>query len=237
MMYRVVPALALAFFVTACDKEKDKGTATFAKLAVANSTAAALTEDGATFTPTVLGLQLIDVRIMQELDSTQHPAPIIWYNPECGSATTTNTEVDGKTYEYTQSPGCDLSKITTYFDFARPTADVNAELNSQPNKVYPETYKFVSITWCAGETPTDNVKFQADGMTEPAFVGSGGCGQISSEAVPPLVIAEGETITISLDYSIEGIVGPTGNGCWTSTDGATVRCINVPQFSPSATKG
>jgi len=237
MMLRLAIAAALLSSLSACDKKKDKGEGTYAKLSVANSTTAALTATSGTFTPSVLGLQLIDVRIMQELDTTEHPAPIIWYNPECGSATTSSTEIDGKEYEYTQSPGCDLSKLTTYFDFARSTDEVNEELNSQPNLVYPETYKYVSISWCAGETVTDNVKFQADGMDEPAYVGSGGCGTMSAEAVPPLEVGEGDSITIALDYSIDGIVNASsGNGCWTSDDGTIKRCITLPAFKPSVRK-
>ncbi len=225
-------------FAFACGDKKKNGAATYAKLAVAHSTAADLNLTGDSFTPSVLGLKLIDVRIMQELDSTQHPAPVIWYNPECGTAETTGTEAGGKQYEYTQSPGCDLEKITEFFDFARTTDEVNADLNSQPNKVYPETYKYVSISWCAGETPSDNIEFQADGMSSPAYVGTTSCGQRSAEAVPPIVIAEGETVTISLSYSIEGIVKDQGSGvgCWTSEDEATTRCLDLPEFKPSASK-
>lgn len=240
MNRRLIFGLLLLGLLNACgEKEKDKkGDSTYAKLAVANATIAGLSTEPNTFTPTVLGLQLVDVRIMTELDTKNNPAPVIWYNPECGTATTTETEIDGKLFEYTQSPGCDLSKLTTYFDFARPTAQVNSELNSQPNKVYPATYKYVSISWCAGETVTDNVKFQADGMSEPAFVGSGSCGTMSAEAVPALVVSEGETVTISLDYSISGIVNDSsGTACWTNTDGSVKRCITLPAFKPSATKG
>jgi len=237
MLYRAIIAFACLTFLSACDKKKEDGDSTYAKLSVDHAAASGLVQADGTYTPTVLGLQLIGVRIMTELDSTQSPAPVIWYNPECGSATTTETEIDGKIYEYTQSPGCDLSKLQSYFDFARPSAEVNAELNSQPNKVYPHTYKYVSISWCAGETVTDNIQFQADGMTEPAFVGSGGCGSMSAEAVPPIDIGEGDSITVSLNYSIEGIVSEgTGNACVTMDDGVTMRCITLPQFKPSATK-
>ena len=239
MSNRVLIAISCFVFLLGCERETKKGDSTLAKLAVVNSTGPGLNLDPQTFTPTVFGLKLIDVRIMQELDSTQHPAPIIWYNPECGTATTSATEVDGKEYEYTQSPGCDVKNITKYFDFARPTAEVNVELNSQPNKIYPEDYKYVSITWCAGEIPNDSIEYQADGMSEPAYAPPGGCGQLSTEAVPPITITEGETVTISLDYSIEGLITDQGSGasCWVSEDGETKRCVSLPQFKPSVTKG
>src|SRR5262249_39903003 len=143
-----------------------------------------------------------------------------------------------KLYEYTQSPGCDLTKVTKYFDFARPSAEVNAELNSQPNKVYPHTYKFVSISWCEGAA-TNNVQFQAEGMSEPYATSTGGCGSTSAEAVPPISIGEGESVTISLSYSIDGIVSGSGGGniCWTDPDDSTVsRCLTMPVMTPSASK-
>lgn len=239
MWIKTLFIIGFCLFAAGCDKKKEKGDSTFASLAVANSTAAALNLDENKFTPTILGLKLIDVRIMQELDSTQHPAPVIWYNPECGTASTTSTDVGDKEYEYTQSPGCDVTKITNYFDFARPTAEVNAELNSQPNKVYPETYKYVSISWCEGTMLADSIEFQADGMDSPAYAPTGGCGQLSAEAVPPIIISEGETVTISLDYSIKGLVSDQGSGasCWVSEDTLTKRCISLPTFTPTVTKG
>jgi hypothetical protein len=232
LLLRLSLATSIVLF-SACSE--DKGESTYAKFAVENASTAALNAMG-TYTPTVFGVKMIDVRIMTELDSTQNPAPVIWYNPECGSESTTSTEVDGKLFEYTQSPGCDITKVTKYFDFSRPTATVNAEINSQPNKVYPATYKYVSIGFCEGST-TDNVVFQADGMSESATGTSGSCGVKSAEAVPPIEIKEGETLTISLKYSIDGIVSDSGSGiCWTSDDGATKRCLNMPTFEPSAAK-
>ena len=237
MLIRFSIAIFCVACLINCDKKKDKGAATFAQLAVDNQTTTELKLDAGRYTPTVLGLRMIDVRILQELDSTQHPAPIIWYNPECGTATASTTEVGGKEYDYTQSPGCDITKLSTYFDFARPTAEVNAEINSQPNKVYPATYKYVSISWCAGEMVDNNIEYQAEGMDQVAYAGTGGCGQISAEAVPPLEIAEGETVKIALNYSIEGLVSDQGtSSCWTSTDGVTKRCISLPEFNPTASK-
>lgn len=234
MHSRIVPIVLAALAFAACEKKKEEGDSTYAQLAVANSSTLRLTQAG-TYTPSVFEVKLIDVRIMQELDSTKHPAPVIWYNSECGTSSTTETEVDGKTYEYTQSPGCDIDKITNYFDFARPTEEVNAELNSQPNKVYPETYKFVSMAWCESASPTDNVRFQADGMSEPLAGGSGGCGTISAEAVPPLEIGEGDTVTISLDYSIDGMISDqSGEFCY--EEGDVKRCFNMPKFVPSVVK-
>lgn len=232
----ILGVIAAAVVVSACGKdEKKKGNSTYANLAVANSTNLHLTTAENKFTPTLLEMKLIDVRVLQELDTTKHPAPIIWYNPECGTATSSETEVDGKTYEYTQSPGCDITKITKYFDFARTSTEVNAELNSQPNKVYPAAYKYVTVTWCAGDIPSDNVRFQASGMSAPHAISSGSCGTISAEAVPPLTIAEGESVTISLNYSIADSVSSEGSsGCWTS--GSVKRCLTLPTMTPTITK-
>jgi hypothetical protein len=139
-------------------------------------------------------------------------------------------------FEYTQSPGCDLSKVSTFFDFARPTEEVNEEINSQPNKVYPATYKYVSIGFCEGSS-VDNVQFQADPMTEPLAGSSGSCGVLSAEANPPLTIAEGESMVISLKYSITGMISSdSGDFCWTSDDSATKRCFNMPDFEATAAK-
>jgi hypothetical protein len=85
-------------------------------------------------------------------------------------------------------------RVTKYFDLARPTAEVNAELNSQDATLEPATYRYARVELCksyGGQTQADipTRMWQGPGMdAEQPFV-SGDCGRTSqprsSPARPP----------------------------------------------------
>src|SRR5690606_34669748 len=110
-------------------------------------------------------------------------APIIWAAPGCpiqqlsspAGATGASSEPDETQYEYYGMEGCPDDAVEDYFDFARSTEAVNAELNSQGLAVLPHTYKYVALNFCSGPTPnqTDPLTFKTEDMEE-AFYGTPG---------------------------------------------------------------
>jgi hypothetical protein len=71
----------------------------------------------------------------------------IWINPNCP----TETDESGAV-RVSNNGNCDTSKITDYFEFARPTAEVNAELNAQQLKIPADTYKYAKVQICENQT-------------------------------------------------------------------------------------
>jgi hypothetical protein len=251
----LIAGLSIFSLAAACSKkdENKDGNSGMAKLALANSAAdsAGLTDfftnqEATTYTPSHLGVKILGVRLTQELDNTNLVSPVIWANPACKTRTT-ETTVDGDdgdiNYGYTTMDGdCNDAMVTDYFELARSSALVNAELNSQALKVLPATYKYVTIDFCAGGAKTNNLSFLADGMTDPTQVKMGTCGINSVEANPPIVIADGEAVVVALAYSLADTVYDYGEGmgkgtnCYFSEDGSVRRCVNFPPLQPTFSK-
>lgn len=226
----------------ACSK-KEEGKAANAALALTNDTAAtALTGACAEghfaeqcFTPSHYALKLLNVIVSPDEEGAQSgPAGLIWSNPGC-PIQTTSSEIDEKTYDYDSvGNGCSDDSVATLFNFARPTDEVNAELNSQDHKILPGTYNYVQMTFCIGGTQgAYNAEFTADGMTEPYRLKSGQCGISSVAANPPIVVGEGESVTIALSYDLQNIIyeghaESDPNFCYVSEDKTVVRCFDYP---------
>ena len=161
----------------------------------------------------------------------------IWINSECP---VTVSEDDGKS-----STSCSDEVVTKYFDFARNTAEVNAELNSQGLSVLAGTYNYVRIEFCTGGAKSNNVQFQTDSMDEPYQTKIGACGVTSVKADPPVTIPEDGSVKITLTYDLSsaiygtdsnssfGMGGGANDICWKHSDGEKIRCYNPPQFTPS----
>ncbi len=255
-----VPVTALIFctLLCACSKEKNekvkKGTSGTATVAMVNESSqllheAFLVEEAATtYTPSSFGVKLLGVRLTQDKDGNDPVgvSPVIWANSACKTQTreTTVDEDDGEVqYGYTSYDGdCTDAMVSTYFELARSSAAINAELNAQALVVMPGTYKYVTLDFCQNGPTTNNVSFVAPGMSSAAQIQIGTCGTNSVEANPPIVIGEGEAVVVSLTYSLEDIVydyGPgmgKGANCYFNNDETVRRCINPPNIEPSFTK-
>lgn len=156
------------------------------------------------------------------------------------------------------SPHCTSADDCDFFEFARSTAALNAELNSQALDVQPGTYRYVRLEFCYhGDTPTQpNVSWTGPGMASPqGFIG-GGCGITSQEFDPPLVLEAGDTVSVALGYDLtnsittgspadspgqNALTAPDGHGIGYSNcalnDAMTAKvCFNMPSFAPSVSK-
>jgi hypothetical protein len=228
-----------------------------ASLQLANQTSQARTNtvlaDG-----TTLRLKMIAVYITEDVDPVSMDnigaSAMIWINPQCGGDLS-GCNVDG----FAQPAGG--PRITDYFDLSRPSAEVNAELDSQGLAVTPGTYRFARVELCkaldasAPSAPTMMWK-GADMTTEQPFA-SGDCGRTSLAFDPPLVLAAGDAVAVTLGYDLDRAVArgmpvpgnPSSVVGATELDGtahqfrtcsdvdATHRdCLDFPELAPSAAK-
>ena len=176
---------------------------------------------------------------------------MVWVNPQCeGDVSSCNIE------GFSQPVG---PRVTTFFDSARPTAEVNAELNSQDALVSPGTYRFARVDMCKSydfSLPTaPTMMWRGPGMTDELAITSGECGRTSLAFDPPLVLAAGDSVEVALGYDLAAAVvsgppAPPGDGCSYSIAGhtdhcfrtcvdvdATTRdCLEFPDFAPTATR-
>lgn len=236
--------------ILGCQKKEDKPATGTASVAFANGTALGLQDAcvGTSFgsgtlcyKPSVLGLKMLNAYIVEDIGPDQNNigehGGSIWINPECPVSV---SEDDGKS-----STNCSDEVVTKYFDFARDTAAVNTELNSQGLSVLAGTYNYIRIDFCIGGAKSNNVQFEAEGMDEPYQTKIGGCGVTSVKAVPPVTIPEDGSVKITLTYDLStaiygndsnstfGMGGGANDICWKHSDGEKIRCYNPPQFIPS----
>jgi len=201
------PAFTSTLAVTALALAACTGSAS-ARLELANQTSAlspgvaGLLADG-----TSLRVKLVAAYLAEDVDPVSQDnvgrSAMIWLNPECGGDIS-GCNVAGMALP----PG---PRITQYFDLARPSAAVNAELNSQDSAIDLATYRYARVELCksyGGQTQATvpTLMWQGPGMTaEQAFV-SGDCGRTSLPFDPPLVVAAGDAVTISLGYDLASAV-------------------------------
>ena len=238
-----VLALATAFPLAACGKKKSHDTGT-ASAALANGTPAAL--DGpapATPTPstaaaTVAQLKITSIQLISDVDSNGNfvgDAPYIYIAPTC-SPTTDSDGTKGL------GPGLCPADSLSYFDINRPSAAVNADLNSQGLTVPAGTYKYVQISFNGTDTPTKpTVKFQTSAMTAPfEFVSSMNATR-SAAANPPITVNKGDTVVVTLTYDlsqaiiVNGAAGTIGggNGVNCTRVSGSSYCWGYPALTPS----
>jgi len=229
------------------------------KFQMSNDTAAARTTDGAAATDgVVLKLKLIAAYLAEDVDPTTMDnigaTEMIWLNPQCQDDIS-GCNVSG----FTQPAGG--PRITDFFDLARTNAEVNADLNSQAATITPGSYRYARIEMCkayAPETqPTDpTLMWEGPGMTAEQPFTSGDCGRTSAAFDPPLVLAAGDSVAVTLGYDLSTSIvagAPAPNGAY-SVAGALVDgqphyfracedldadhrvCMDYPDFVPSAAK-
>jgi hypothetical protein len=232
-----------------------------ARLALANQTAAASGKSQALLADgTSLRLKLLAVYLAADVDPTTMnnvgETQMIWLNPQC------NDDISGCNIDgFTKPPG---PRVTDYFDLARSNADVNAELNSQGATISPGTYRYARVEMCKaydGERmPTaPTMMWAGPGMTSEQPFTSGDCGRTSLPFDPPLELAAGDSVEVTLGYDLGAAVvaGHPGSrqGCSFSIAGhddpggtphcfracvdidpSSRVCMDFPDFVPSAAK-
>ena len=247
--------LSLSLALSGC-----MGSAT-ARLELANQTASSAARSSAILADgTSLRLKVISVSLAEDVDTATMnnigQVVNIWLNPEC-HGDNNGCNVAG----FAQPPG---PRITQYFDLSRPTAEVNAELNSQDATITPATYRYARLDLCkalGGQNQADvpTLMWRGPGMNaEQAFV-SGDCGRTSLPFNPPLDLAAGDAVTVSLGYdlaaaivdgpptsathcslAVEGHNDPSGEPhCYrTCVDTAVDHrvCMDFPELVPGAAR-
>src|SRR5262249_7001613 len=146
-----------------------------------------------------------------------------------------------------------------YFDLARPTAEVNAELNSQGASVSPGTYRYVRLELCksrGSEIPTEpKLMWAGPGMASEQPFYSGECVRNSQRFDPPLTLAVGDSVEVTLGYDLDAAIAaghPVGScliaghndasgapHCFRAcvdVDPSSRVCMDFPDFAPSAAK-
>jgi len=250
-----VIAVSCSLVVVACGKKKKTGTSVTAQLALQNSTGASLVDSECPdlgggyhpdqcWTPTAYGLKILQVDISPDAEGAHSaPAGLIWGNTACAMGTG-SMDIDGKSYDYDSLDGhCSYKDIADYFELARSSSEVNTALNSQQHKILPGVYNYVQIEFCNGGTQPEapNARFLADGMTEPFEARSTTCAVHSVAANPPIVVAEGESVKISLTYDLTNIISsssdPDPTKCYVSADKSVTRCFSFPlNMTPSISR-
>lgn len=193
----------------------------------------------ATVSASVFKMKLLQVYLLGKADveGTQR----LWINPACGEDTNQNCDVVAEN-DY----GPVVKRVTDYFDFS-PGKDVNSALNSQARSVATGTYTGVAMEFCTTLEPdTKNILFGGtqDGATFQHEYGEASCVVNSDPIEPAITLKAGETIVVSLEYSLEkslrGTPGKTASqhpeqkSCVEAGD--NTWCFRLPNFHPSISK-
>lgn len=182
-------------------------------------------------------MKLIAAYLAEDMDPvTQNNVgntSMFWLNSDCSddimSCTTDPTTNGGKdeqgnTWRHT---------VSSFFDFSN-VATVNTTLNSQGREIDTGTYKYVRLEFCkwqGTDSNYDNIKWSYNG-TEHSFAQSS-C-NVTAAISPPIEVKSGDTVTITLAYSLDGTLVASGGS--TASNCADGYCFTLPAFSPSASK-
>lgn len=133
--------------------------------------------------------------------------------------------------------------ITQFFGLSSP-ASVNLALNSQAKSVQVGTYKYVRLEFCKyNQGNSENIQWGITGGPVQQFQRNM-CTVNSAEMNPPLSLAEGQTVTLTLSYDISQAVstevsdlnngGQNQNVDCYDAGGGSYKCFTLPSFTPSA---
>jgi hypothetical protein len=156
----------------------------------------ALTLAGAGQTPTVFGVRLVVAYLVEdEAPDMNNVGQVgrIWVNPVC----------DADLHRCSIAPSSGPHQVTEYFDLALPTEEVNTRLNAQGHTVEPGTYRVLRLDLAGVLKPEDqgvpNLHYGMAGGT-PSEVRRDNNYVVRLD--PPLVLAAGDSVTLSLGYDI-----------------------------------
>lgn len=215
-----------------------------------NSTGIATNENGSypTYAATTYGMKIVQIYLNEDVAedgwSNKGTNAYIWINPACE----TQTETDGS-IKVANNGQCDTKKITTYFNLARPTAEVNADLNAQQIPVPAQTYRYIRMELCDQNNTDKNIQVASTsgGLTTPVELRTSGCVIVPEKIDPPLTVADGASVSISLAYDLSKALvdfnydsktststgGTAGSACALADDGQATRCLGTVNFKPS----
>lgn len=242
-----LPALALALMVSvgtvACGEkstvklEVDNITATAAGLRLEVAPDVSLVAAAIASVPSIFGMKLIAVYLSEDTASGMGDnigrTPMIYLNPACGGDISHCDISSG-----TSPDGSPIAAVVgDYFDFALPSAEVNAALNAQGHSVEPGTYRYLRVEFCKyNSAGASNVKWGTPD-TGPVEFWRDSC-VITVPLSPALELADGDSVTVALEYDLANTISvgvvASGDSC-TGADAART-CFTVPGFSPSVSR-
>jgi hypothetical protein len=167
---------------------------------------------------------------MNEDQSNKGNTSMIWLNDQCG----------GNIGDCDVDPGQKDITITDFFDFSRPSSEVNAQLNSQSIPIQAGTYRYLRMEFCRrgpGSDPStyaNNIEYKFGSMTEPHGFKLNMC-TVTVPIEPALVVAEGEAFNLTLNYDFSKIIQVmdskgSSDSCTQTTPYA---CLDQINFVPS----
>jgi hypothetical protein len=155
-------------------------------------------------TPEVFGIKLVAVYLAEDIDShTDNVGNVarIWTNPAC------DPDLRHCGIGTPSAP----FQVTSYFDLARSTQAVNAELNASAQPVPPGTYRDVRLDF-AGIDPPDGVPNLRFGTTEDSRDVRYRDNGLTVALDPAMVIAPGESFLVTLGYDMSHAYYPDPSG-------------------------
>lgn len=257
-----ITMLAMLPWVGSCAKKKDDEMGS-AQVAFSNGTALSLTTtpDGSTGTvtdhgstvqaypATTFGAKLVQIYLVSDVmddgQTNSGGVAYIWINPACGTVTQDNGSIT-----MANSGACDTTAITDYFEFARSTDAVNADLNSQKIPIPTGTYKYIRVQICDNSKAEDNMRIASTtgGLTTAKTVRTGNCVVPPAKIDPPLVIEKDQAVSISLKYDLSQALvdylydidagtyksqDTVPKYCAATDSGVGERCVRDIEYTPS----
>jgi hypothetical protein len=202
-------------------------------------------------TPSVFGAKIVAVYVVEDIDGGMNnlgQVGRIWTNPAC----------DAELHSCSISPEAGAYQVKDYFDLALPTEEVNARLNSQAQEIKDGTYRYVKLDMAGvlkaeklagrNDPSVHNLRFGMDTDTHEV---RGNSNNVTIRLETPMVLADGDSVTVSLAYSLANAyfnqpdlnVGTApGNGSlndWICTDPNHVPsgpCLYFQGFRPSVSR-
>ena len=241
--FNLIASLALAATLSACG---GKGTAKL-QFSAASRLAPSSKTHSISVTPAeaqAMGLaaassfqmKLIAAYLAEDIDpSTQNNVgmtSMFWLNSECGDDIM-HCDVDSSVHGGLAEDGSPWTHtVSTFFDFSNVTT-VNSTLNSQGREIETGTYKYVRMEFCKYSPTTPNIKWTYNSSTNQFAQSS--C-NVTREITPPIEVADGDTVTITLAYDLANSVSAGGGGGAGSNCDGSGNCFVLPTFTPSASK-
>lgn len=257
-------SLTVAVLATGACGKKDKEKSGRVQVGFSNSTSSALALDGMpsnstgttsnengtypTYAATTYGMKIVQIYLNEDVAedgwSNKGTNAYIWINPACE----TQTEEDGS-IKVANNGQCDTKKITTYFNLARPTAEVNADLNAQQIPVPSLTYRYIRMELCDQNNSDNNVQIASTsgGLSTATELRTNACVIVPAKIDPPLAVSADAAVTINLAYDLSKALvdynydsktntstgGGAGTSCALADDGQALRCLNEIVYAPT----
>jgi hypothetical protein len=246
MSFRQSIPLAFSLALAAC------GSSGQVKVAFQNGTPGALRQaltqiDGTPAAPSALAVKLVAIYLVEDQEGATEEgnwlgnnignAIKVWTSPDCPSLNDADCQSMG------------------FFDLNRSTPEVNASLNAQAAETTPGTYRYVKLALLGSQQGANNGYVNARWADEGSSVSEQQFASVLTEVAArfdqPLVVGEGESVTVTLTYELAGTVfrGSTarekqqGQGLFQpgaaddcAGTGTPRTCFVLPTLSVSATK-